>query len=77
MSYPAVIVKIMFDTDRSSSIFASPSSPSDVAASPAGLPAVPLERLEAQICEDCDERWRQHLERTPRHTGPTLIPIQV
>jgi hypothetical protein len=27
--------------------------------------------------EDCDERWRQHLERTPRHTGPTLIPIQV
>jgi hypothetical protein len=51
MSYPAVIVKIMFDTDRSSSIFASPSSPSDVAASPAGLPAVPLERLEAQLCE--------------------------
>jgi hypothetical protein len=27
--------------------------------------------------EDCDERWRQHLERTPRRTGPTLIPIQV
>jgi len=28
--------------------------------------------------EDCDERWRQHLERTPRrYTGPTLIPIQV
>ena len=27
--------------------------------------------------EDCDERYRQHLERTPRHTGPTLIPIQV
>ena len=27
--------------------------------------------------EDCDERYRQYLERTPRHTGPTLIPIQV
>ena len=27
--------------------------------------------------EDCNERWRQHLERTPRRTGPTLIPIQV
>jgi hypothetical protein len=27
--------------------------------------------------EDCDERWRQYLERTPRYTGPTLIPIQV
>jgi len=27
--------------------------------------------------EDCDERYRQYLEHTPRHTGPTLIPIQV
>jgi hypothetical protein len=27
--------------------------------------------------EDCDERYRQYLERTPRYTGPTLIPIQV
>ena len=27
--------------------------------------------------EDCDERYRQYLERTPRRTGPTLIPIQV
>ena len=27
--------------------------------------------------EDCDERYRQYLERTPRCTGPTLIPIQV
>ncbi len=27
--------------------------------------------------EDCDERYRQYLERTPRHTGPTPIPIQV
>jgi hypothetical protein len=27
--------------------------------------------------EDCDERYRQYLEHTPRHTGPILIPIQV
>jgi hypothetical protein len=28
--------------------------------------------------EDCEELYRQHLERTPRrYTGPTLIPIQV
>src|SRR6185295_9100094 len=27
--------------------------------------------------EDCDERYRQYLEHTPRYTGPTLIPIQV
>ena len=27
--------------------------------------------------EGCDERYRQYLERTPRYTGPTLIPIQV
>jgi hypothetical protein len=27
--------------------------------------------------EDCDERYRQYLEHTPRCTGPTLIPIQV
>jgi hypothetical protein len=27
--------------------------------------------------EDCDERYRQYLERTPRYTGPTLIPIPV
>jgi hypothetical protein len=27
--------------------------------------------------EDCDERYRQYLERTPRYTGSTLIPIQV
>jgi hypothetical protein len=27
--------------------------------------------------EDCDERYRQYLERTPRRAGPTLIPIQV
>jgi hypothetical protein len=41
----------MFDTDRPSSIFASALPPADVAASPAGPPPVPLERLEAQICE--------------------------
>ena len=27
--------------------------------------------------EDCDERYRQYLERAPRYTGATLIPIQV
>jgi hypothetical protein len=27
--------------------------------------------------QDCVERYRQYLERTPRYTGPTLIPIQV
>ena len=41
----------MFDTDGSSSIFASTPPPSDAAASPDGPPVVPLERLEAQICE--------------------------
>ena len=41
----------MFDTDRPGSVFASAPPPSDVAASPDGPPVVPLERLEAQICE--------------------------
>src|SRR5690348_13970976 len=43
----------MFDTDGPVSVSASASvsPPSDVAASPAGPPAVPLERLEAQLCE--------------------------
>jgi len=41
----------MFDTHRPSSIFASALPPANVAASPAGPPPVPLERLEAQICE--------------------------
>jgi hypothetical protein len=27
--------------------------------------------------EDCDERYRQYCEHTPRRTGPTVIPIQV
>jgi len=38
----------------------------------------PRGRVRVYEPEDCDERWRQHLERTPRrYTGPTLIPIQV
>jgi Domain of unknown function (DUF222)/HNH endonuclease len=43
----------MFDTDgsSSSSVFAAVLPPADAAASPAGPPPVPLERLEAQICE--------------------------
>ena len=51
MSYPAVIVKYMFDTVRPGSVFAAISPPPDVAASPAEPAGVPLERLEAQICE--------------------------
>ena len=41
----------MFDIDRPSSIFTSALPPADVAASPVDLARVPLERLEAQICE--------------------------
>ena len=44
-------VKCMFDSDRPGSIFAAVSPPADVAASPAEPARVPLERLEAQICE--------------------------
>jgi hypothetical protein len=51
MSYPAVIVKYMFDTDRPGSVFAAAWPPADVAASPVEPAGVPLERLEAQICE--------------------------
>jgi hypothetical protein len=51
LSDPAVIVKYMFDTDRPGSIFAAVSPSADVAASPAEPAGVPLERLEAQICE--------------------------
>ena len=51
MSEPDVIVKYMFDTNQSGSIFAVASPPADLAASPAGPPQVPLERLEAQIRE--------------------------
>jgi hypothetical protein len=41
----------MFDTDTPGSIFAAVSPPADVAASPAEPHRVPLERVEAQICE--------------------------
>jgi hypothetical protein len=41
----------MFDTDRPGSVFASTLPPADAAASPDGPAVVPLERLEAQICE--------------------------
>ena len=44
-------VKYMFDNDRPGSIFAAVSPPADAAASPAEPAEVPLERLEAQICE--------------------------
>ena len=40
---------------------------------------VPVNRGRVTIYEpeDCDERYRQYCEHTPRRTGPTLIPIQV
>jgi hypothetical protein len=41
----------MFDIDWPDSIFAAVSPPADVAASPAEPARVPLERVEAQICE--------------------------
>src|SRR5215468_10237226 len=44
-------VEYMFDTDRRGSVFAAVSPPPDVAASPAEPHRVPLERVEAQICE--------------------------
>src|SRR5262249_14808252 len=40
-----------FDTDRPGSVFAAVSPPTDAAASPAEPHRVPLERVEAQICE--------------------------
>jgi len=46
LSYPPVIVKCMFDNEQSAYAAASV-----FAASPGEPPAVPLERLEAQICE--------------------------
>src|SRR5438067_4839565 len=51
MSDLGASVKCMFDSDTPCSVFAAVSPPADVAASPAGPPPVPLERLEAQICE--------------------------
>src|SRR5690349_18946795 len=41
----------MFDINRPGSVFADVSPPPDVAASPAEPPVVPLDWLEAQICE--------------------------
>src|SRR6476469_5822992 len=41
----------MFDSDRRGSVFAAVSPPVDVAASPAEPHRVPLERVEARICE--------------------------
>src|ERR1700748_1835980 len=41
----------MFDTDRPGSIFAAVLPPADAAASPAEPARVPLERVEAQLCE--------------------------
>ena len=51
MSDPRASVEYMFDTDRPGSVFAAVSPPADVAASPAEPHRVPLERVEAQICE--------------------------
>ena len=41
----------MFDIDRPGSVFSAVSPSADVAASPVEPPAVPLERVEARICE--------------------------
>jgi hypothetical protein len=97
MSYPAVIVKSMFDTDRPSSVFASALPPADGTPLPAS-PALPgpggriSTAHDADITEDtiippwhgriyepedCDERYRRYLERTPRRFAPVLVPIQV
>ena len=51
MSGPGASVECMFDSDRRDSVFAAISPPADVAASPAEPAGVPLERVEAQICE--------------------------
>src|SRR5437764_13994921 len=47
MSDLGASVKCMFDSDSPGSVFAAVSPPADAA----GPPPVPLERLEAQICE--------------------------
>src|SRR5690242_13529083 len=51
MSDLGASVRCMFDSGRLGSVFAAVSPPVDVAASPVEPPAVPLERVEAQICE--------------------------
>jgi len=48
LSYPAVTVKYMFDTNQPGPVLASAPPPADLDAPAAGPP---LERLEAQICE--------------------------
>src|ERR1700759_371349 len=51
MSDLGASVRCMFDSDRPGSVFAAASPPADVAACPAEPARVPLERVEAQICE--------------------------
>src|SRR6185437_11042360 len=51
MSDPGASVRCMFDSDSRGSVFAAISPPADVAASPAEPHRVPLERVEAQLCE--------------------------
>ena len=51
MSDLGASVRCMFDSDRRGSVFAAVSPPVDVAASTAEPARVPLERVEAQICE--------------------------
>src|SRR5580765_3687252 len=51
MSDPGASVKCMFDNHTSGSIFAAVLPPADAAASPAEPARVPLERVEAQLCE--------------------------
>ena len=51
MSYPRASLEYMFDTGRPGSVSTSVSPPAGAAASPDGPPVVPLERVEAQLCE--------------------------
>src|SRR6476646_10068034 len=51
MSDLGASVRCMFDSDSRGSVFAAVPPPADVAASPAEPHRVPLERVEAQICE--------------------------
>src|SRR5690348_3892178 len=51
LSDPGASLEYMFDTDRPGPVFAPVSLTAGAAASPDEPPAVPLERLEAQLCE--------------------------
>ena len=51
MSDHGASLEYMFDIERPGSVFAPVSPPAGAAASPDEAAAVPLERLEAQICE--------------------------